>query len=610
MSIIDAPTPLPPMAQQGTMPMAPPAPKWHDVTVKFKRKKQRARVEAVPPEEFGIGRSAKSIDDANYCFHETRKTEGDLIQQGYDEAQVKKLPSYNSTDGIERASRDTVEESTSTGDDGVNRANREITVTEHYVRMAYKDDDVCLYRVTTAGEGDVLKRDGKDDVEQIDFIPFAAMTPVPVTHRFFGRSIADLVMDIQKIKTALLRGLLDNIYMANLPRPVVSEQGATESTLDDLLVAQHGKPIRVKGSVGDAIMWQTVPDISGHVYPALQYQDATREWRTGVSRQGQGTDPNALQNQVATIANQMFNAAQAKTKLIARIFAETGIRDMFSLLHAIVRKHGSVKQTVRLRNKWVDVDPRQWRERSDMTINVGLGNGTQGEQIAHMTTIIALQKEALAAGKTNLVSDANLYNSAKEMTKLVKLKDVDAYFTDPKDQPPPQPQEDPEITKAKMKAEIEKLQAMADIEVNKQKVHADAALGDRKANADIAINQMKTEADLELARQKAVFDLEIKRAELEMKREEHAMKMREQSVSMSHKEAEHGMRIEEHGIKAEKPGKGKDGKPTMGPLSAAIANIGESHKALVQALNDQNKQAGKPKRIRGPSGKVYQIEQD
>jgi acetylornithine/succinyldiaminopimelate/putrescine aminotransferase len=107
-----------------------------------------------------------------------------------------------------------------------------------------------------------------------------------------------------------------------------------------------------------------------------------------------------------------------------------------------------------------------------------------------------------------------------------------------------------------------------------------------------------------------VFDLEIKRAELEMKREEHAMKMREQSVSMSHKEAEHGMRIEEHGIKAEKPGKDKDGKPTMGPLSAAIANIGESHKALVQALNDQNKQAGKPKRIRGPSGKVYQIEQD
>src|SRR5207237_2408402 len=121
------------------------------------------------------------------------------------------------------------------------------------------------------------------------------------------------------------------------------------------------------------ITWQEVPDITPSIYPAMQYMDATREWRTGVSRQGQGVDPNALQNQVATIANQMFNASQAKVKLIARIFAETGIRDLFSLLHATIRKHGSQAQTVRLRNQWVTIDPRDWRARADMTINVGLG---------------------------------------------------------------------------------------------------------------------------------------------------------------------------------------------------------------------------------------------
>lgn len=537
-----APNTLPPMMGQG-QPMA--APKWHDVTVKFKRKKQRARVEAVPPEEFGIARSARTISDANYCFHEVLKTEADLIAQGYDEDQVKTLPSYNSYDGIENNARDTVEESTGTGDDGMNRANREITVTEHYVRMRYDGDDVCLYRVTTAGEGDVLRRDGKDDVEMIDYIPFAAMTPVPVTHRFFGRSIADLVMDIQKIKTALIRGLLDNIYMANLPRPVISENGATESTLDDLLVAQHGKPIRVKGDVGAAIMWQTVPDISGHVYPALQYQDATREWRTGVSRQGQGTDPNALQNQVATIANQMFNAAQAKTKLIARIFAETGIRDMFSLLHAVIRKHGSVKQTVRLRNKWVDVDPRQWRERADMTINVGLGNGTQSEQIAHLMTIIGMQKEALVAGKTNLVSDNNLYQSAKQMTKLVKLKDPDMFFTDPKDQPKPEPPVNPKLEEIKMKGEIEKLQAQADITVNKQKADNDYQVATRKAEADIAVQSQKTQAELAAIKTKLEAEIYAMNAELEMKREEHAMRMREASMKAEFQREAHAQKMAE-----------------------------------------------------------------
>jgi hypothetical protein len=214
---------------------------------------------------------------------------------------------------------------------------------------------------------------------------------------------------------------------------------------------------------------------------------------------------------VATIANQMFNAAQAKTKLIARIFAETGIRDMFSLLHAVVRKHGSVKQTVRLRNKWVNVDPRQWRERADMTINVGLGNGTQSEQIAHMTTIIAMQKEALAAGKTNLVNDANLYNSAKQMTKLVKLKDVDSYFTDPKGQPAPAPPVNPKVEEIKLKAEVEKLQAQADMAVQKQKTEAEIIREDRKA----------------------AQEMEAKRAEHMMKMDEHRLAMAREAFKVA-----------------------------------------------------------------------------
>ena len=226
--------------------------------------------------------------------------------------------------------------------------------------MDYEGDGKpALYRVTTGGdEGEVLKRDGEPDVIREDAIPFAAMTPVIVTHRFFGRSIADLVMDIQRIKTALLRALLDNAYLANNPRTEVAESHATETTLDDLLVSRPGGIVRTKMPGGLSVIQH--PDIGGHVFPLLQYQDATREWRTGVSRQGQGVDPNALQNQVATIANQMFDAAQAKVKLIARIFAETGIRDLFSLLHA-VRKHGSQAQTVRLRNQWVTVDPRDWK---------------------------------------------------------------------------------------------------------------------------------------------------------------------------------------------------------------------------------------------------------
>jgi hypothetical protein len=370
-----------------------------------------------------------------------------------------------------------------------------------------------LYRVTTGGdEGKVLTRDGEADVIESDAVPFAAMTPVIVTHRFFGRSIADLVMDIQRVKTALLRALLDNAYMANNPRPLVAENEASESTMDDLLVSHHGATIRAKTTT--AVVWQQVPTIGDHIYPALQYLDATREWRTGVSRQGQGTDPNALQNQVATIATQMFNAAQAKVKLIARIFAETGIRDLFGLLHLTIRKNGSQAQTVRLRNQWVTVDPRDWKDRNDMTINVGLGTGSKSEQLAHMMTILGLQKEALAGGMTNLVDAKKIYNSAKEVTRLIGLKDVDLFFNDPVAQVSLQTKPDPRMIELQAKIEIEKTQAQADIATEQNRLASEAALAERRFEHETKLAW----ANYELTRQ-----IELLKADL--LREKHNLEM-------------------------------------------------------------------------------------
>src|SRR5215471_17872295 len=187
-----------------------PRSKLHDVTIEIRRRRECARVEGVTPEEFGISRRARSIKDTDYCFHDVFRTEAQLIAQGYDREQVKKLPSCTLAHTIEEQARDTVNESTlRQGDDGLNTSSRLIRITEHYVRMDYEgNDEAALYRCTSAGEeGVLLLRDGAPDVVREDVIPFAAMTPVIVTHRFFGRSIADLVMDIQRIKTALLRAL-------------------------------------------------------------------------------------------------------------------------------------------------------------------------------------------------------------------------------------------------------------------------------------------------------------------------------------------------------------------------------------------------------------------
>jgi hypothetical protein len=485
------PTPAQLAQEEDDLDDAQLSPQLHDVTVVTTKTVQRACVEGVPPEEFGISRFARSLRDCGYCFHEVIRREEDLIADGYDAEQLKGIPSYTALTNPEELARDTVDEHLSAGgDQGMNEPNRQIKITEHYVRMDYEGDGKpALYRVTTGGDqGDILKLEDEDDIQRVDAIPFAAMTPVIVTHRFFGRSIADLVMDIQRIKTALLRSILDNAYLAVNPRVEVSESHASDTTLDDLLVSRPGGIVRTKMPGG--LNWQEVPSIAAQIFPVLEYADQTREWRTGVNRQQQGIDAQALQNQSATAVAQSYSASQAKMKLIARIFAETGIRDLFRLLHGVIRKNGSQAATVRLRRQWVTVDPRDWKERNELTINVGLGSGGKAQQLGEVQAIIGLQKDAVAGGLTNLVTAKNLYNSAVAFAKIAGHKNYEDYFSDPSDpaNPAPAPKPDPKL-----------LEIQAQSAADAQEAQLRAATEERKAQSESMLAQQRFELDQKLA---------------------------------------------------------------------------------------------------------------
>src|ERR1700739_4318963 len=125
------------------------APITHDVTIVTTKKLAQAKVLGVPPEEFGIERSARNIRDCNYCFHEVvTKTESQLIAEGFDEQQIKSLDDYTGNTEIETLARDSVGEHFSPDAGGVNSAARLVRITEHYVRMDYEGDGrACLYQV-------------------------------------------------------------------------------------------------------------------------------------------------------------------------------------------------------------------------------------------------------------------------------------------------------------------------------------------------------------------------------------------------------------------------------------------------------------------------------
>ncbi len=519
----------------------------HTVVLTAKKSYACAKVEPIPPEDFGIRRTAKNIKDATYIYHEPAGlTESDLIAQGYDRNQVESLAAADERKNKESMARDHVQGygGSETLSAAADKSMREIRVTEHYKVMDYEGDGKpLLYRITTGGERfEILKRDGKPDIQLIDQMPFAAMTPIIMTHRFFGRSIADMVVDIQRIKTALLRSLLDNAYLANNQRVEVAETTSHERTLDDLLVNRPGGVVRVKQS--GCITQLVNQPIGDFVFPLIEYVDQTREFRTGVTRQGQGIDADALQNQSATAVNQMFSAAQAKIKLIARVLAETGIRDLFSLLHATIRKNDTQVNTVRLRNRWVQVDPRNWKTRDDMTINVGLGNGSRDQQVAHLMTILGLQKEAMLAPGQNIVEWKNIYNTAEKLIQLIGLKAVTPYFNDPAQTPAKPMPPDPKQMEIQAKAQSEMAKMQADAAHQKMKTEADVQLEQQKLSYNTQMEQTRFEFEKQLALIKAQLEQESAMRTLQLKEQEmaHEAALREQE--MRHKEAVHGMSMQ------------------------------------------------------------------
>jgi hypothetical protein len=573
----------------------------HDVEVMRQQNIPRHKVCCVPPEEIGVSRNCRSFSDCGYAFHQSAKAVAVLIDMGYDPDVVRDLPTYSQTTAhltnMEALARDTVRESQmhGAGDEGMNAANRQVLVIEHYVRMNYEGDGLArMYMVVTGENNRFITRKGEIDIREIDAIPMATMSPIPQPHRFFGRSVADMVIEIQQVKTAILRSMLDNMYMATNPRPVVYENNSGPQTLDDLLVMRPGMPIRAK--TPGAIEWQQVPNVSGEALPVLQFMDSLREWRTGVSRQGQAMDPNQLQNQVATIANQMFNQSQAKVKLIARIFAETGIKDLFLLLHKEIRKYGDQKQTVRLRNQWVTVDPTQWKDRDDLTVNVGLGTGSKAEKLSQLQMLVNAQKEAVAIG---LVSKENFYNSAKAMTNLMDLKDTDAFFVSPNAPPsqnpasqalPPPPNPDQQKAQADAQNNQQKLQ------IEQVKAQADVQRENAQTQSQIAVAQAKH--DLET--QKMLLDAHIKQQEhqWDMERHQAQMQLHQQKMAAA--------------ANGDGNGNGHGSAIDLSPMADIVRQVtqhlSDQQHVHTQAVLDALAQHGKPKRIRKVGNGEYVTE--
>lgn len=422
------------------------------IKLRIVRKEKRYVVEAFPQEEFFLTPrwSKVSLDGVPCCGRRQKIEIGELKAMGFDEDSIKAAKDagdWQQTD--ERFDTEDIFEDSGNNSDS---ATRTVQVYKAFCRVDIDGDGIAeLVEVWATGDGsDILKRDGKDAVEEVSCIPFSALTPFIVPHRHIGRAVAELVDDIQKIKTILYRQSLDNIYRTNYSRPHFDENQAGQHTYNDLLNPAAGAPVRTGGAVIDYPM---PPQIIGTTLPLIERMDDLKESRTGATRYNQGLDAESL-NKTASGIKQIMNASQKKTLLIARTIAETGLRDLFLGIHRDLRR-GPVRDLVmKLTGGWVQVNPREWKDRTDVNVRVGMGTGDRENVRMGLQLMSTIQEKLMMAG-SRMVDEAKIYETSQRMMATFGFKSVEPFLTHPsKLPPPPPPQPDPQMLMAQKQMQI------------------------------------------------------------------------------------------------------------------------------------------------------------
>lgn len=445
--------------------------KSNNVVLRRTKNKGKIVVENVPPEEFLISKRAKTIQDSPFVAHRRMITRSELVAMGFDKDTVDALESGDtlefSPDRIARYSRGEQPNSMGSQDESM----EVVEVYECYIKVDYNEDGIAELRRVVYASNEILSD------EECDYVPFHSICPIPIPHKFYGQSLADRTLDIQLIKSTVTRQMLDNLYLTNNSR-VAAVEG--QVNLDDLLTSTAGGVVRVKNA--GAIVPLTVQSSASQSFPMLEYLDAVQAKRTGVSDAQQGLSPDVLQNVTAAAVATMSNASYGKLELIARIFAETGVKSLFKGILQLLCKYQDTVRTLRINGKFVPFDPREWDTEYNVTINVGLGTGSRQEQLATMQMILGKQEQILQAYGVNnpLISLKQYRDTLAKFVHMAGFKDATAFMNEITPeieqqvmQQAAQGQPDPNTQAAEILAQVEREKAQLRAQTDAAKIQLD-----------------------------------------------------------------------------------------------------------------------------------------
>lgn len=476
----------------------------HSIKLRQKINKSKTCIEVIPPEEYVISRDARNDDYAVLQGHRTWMMVGDLIAQGIPLETVNELPTFTETYPNKAVKYNQSYTAQNNRDNGTDPMLRKVMVLQGILRCNADGQGIKEWYILASGsDASITLLEMEPYKAQVAFANFC---PQPSPHTIYGRCPADDLSELQKIKTVLVRQMNDNLFLSNTPQREVVMDWIIKP--DQLMNMAPGAPVLVKQP--GAIREIAIPFVADKALVAMQYFDGEAEIRTGISRATAGLDADALQNQSATSASLQYSAMQGRLEMVARIWAQGGMRKLFRAVLKCIITYQDFARAVQIDGSPVQVNPQEWKGLEDLEVNIntGLGTGNRDRDLAMLQSVGTSQREAYT-----MLGPDNPVVSLKQIVRTEQLKAESAginypekFFADPGDwkpQPqPPQPSPDTIVL-----AQVEQKKIDANTATDQAKMEFER----EKAIAQIASTERTN-------REKNYWDALIKQEELGLQR--------------------------------------------------------------------------------------------
>lgn len=484
-------------------PSNPMEPVTYKFCVKVVDRQVKYRIRSLPPECFIIDKRARDTDRTfDIIGYRDLVPISDLVEMGFDEDEIREHGAPGDDD-LWVAEMEEQERNPGylTPYDDEEPTLQRVKYLKVYLRIDKDGDGIAELRcIHAVGDTCYILKD-----EVVDHAPFALFCPDPEPHTVFGHSIADVTMDLQRIKSHVLRATLDSLAQSIFPRTVIVEG---QVNIDDVLNKEVGAVVRARtpGAVQDL----STPFVGQAAMPILDYLDQIKAQRTGITPTSQGLDADVLQSTTRAAVNAQISASQDRIELIARTFAETGMRQLFAGLLKLITRHQDKPLLIRLRGQWVPMDVSQWDANMDCVVSVALGRGDDAQQMGFLTQVAQKQEQILQTmGLGNpLVKPSQYANTLSQIVRKAGFKNPESFFS------PISPDQDAAIAQMAQSSQGQAKdpnQLLAEVELAKAQAETFARLQSQ------ALDRAKLQLDADLKRDEMEANIILKAAEIAAK---------------------------------------------------------------------------------------------